>query len=756
MKILKQLFHNNKYWPIVALVTIIGLLLFNRVQKVNEPLHHDMCVYAYVGHQMLEGEVLYSDLIDNKPPGIYFLYMFAEMIGGYNQHTYYWLGSIFSLLSLIFLFLLLKKSAGNSIALIGALIWAMISMSYSVGAHQPNTEIFLNTLLLFAIWAFCEYIVSNKNYLWLSGIGFGLASVFKINVFFVFLALSLFFIIRIVRKKEKYDLKSTALDMLRLIVPGILIWGLIFVFFLIAGNFNDFYDVVFKASKNYAGNIFLNEFRFIASLPKLIFLPIVKEIAIVIVLSLAWLFWRGKSDKGIKKVVALYFIGTLLMIGALSVQARHYYQVLLPPLTLMAALYFKRLSVFLEEKKIKKRLVFTLVLIITFGYLGYFQWKSLKISPLEFALKTESLKIIKEQALGKIISKITSPEEKIYQWGLAPTIYFYSKRNAASGIVIHHIMFFGEKNITLKYMNKTINDLISNKPAFFIFTSWLGQLRQHKIFETVMKEYRFFGTFGKNIIFERKGRKERFESVLEDYAKNPEEYGYYTPKDKLRLAGDYSLKRYNPAERKPRGFIRVSGTGKYAGHINEGVKYVLNKEVDKAILEWSKAGSVRPGRYEAEANIAIAQEMRGHLSKAINGYERLAASNGSPWDEYYKETVLRIEHEARQILTEPIKKNIKMTQRILLNAKGSDEYANLVNLGIKAVQDKKIYDAEKYWVKAKRLQPDRPEARANLAVLLERSRKFDQALKEYKYAAEKLGAPWNKYYEELKGFMDKR
>ena len=99
------------------------------------------------------------------------------------------------------------------------------------------------------------------------------------------------------------------------------------------------------------------------------------------------------------------------------------------------------------------------------------------------------------------------------------------------------------------------------------------------------------------------------------------------------------------------------------------------------------------------------------------------------------------------------KASFKETERQLAMAKGSDEYDRLVNAGIQAVNNQKIYEAEKLWRQARNLQPKRPEARANLAVLMERDRKFEQALPEYKYAAEKLGTPWDRFYKELEQYI---
>ncbi|MCK5243192.1 hypothetical protein KAR34_12150 [bacterium] len=551
------------------------------------------------------------------------------------------------------------------------------------------------------------------------------------------------------------SLKKTIYDVIKLYIPGIVIWICVCVLFGINGVFGDFYDVVFKALKNYAGNIFVNEIYHLISMLRLVYEPVFKELVILMILSIVWIVWKNKYENSkFKLLMALYFVGQMLMIGAVRDRGVYYYQIILASVCLMPMLLMFAFDKYLKSRNTGKKIVLVCFAII-FGYVICFQWPYIWMTSQEFAIKTSTNKTVKERELGKLLAGITGPDEKIYQWGGASTLYFYSKREAASGIVNNHILFFTEKDMTLKYMNKIINDLLTNKPAFFIFTSWLGQIKNHKVFGAIKHNYRYFGSFGKNVIYERFGREDRFENELEKMMNESEEYGY-RPKDKLRLALDTSVVNEEVLFSEPKKYIEVEGQGRYSRYVNNGIVFANSGEFDEASSVWFAAKKMRPDKYEAHANIAILAQRQNKLNDAIDGFECLATKYGSPWTEYYRSAILDLEQEAKEVLSEPTKKNIKMTHRILMNAQGTEEYANLVNLGIKAVQEKKIYAAEKYWIKARRLQPDRPEARANLAVLMERSRKFEQALKEYKYAAEKLGAPWNKYYEELKGFIEKQ
>src|SRR6516225_7153054 len=52
-----------------------GLSLWPAATGPSEPLDCDEAAYAYIGHRMLAGGVMYRDLTENKPPLGYWLYM---------------------------------------------------------------------------------------------------------------------------------------------------------------------------------------------------------------------------------------------------------------------------------------------------------------------------------------------------------------------------------------------------------------------------------------------------------------------------------------------------------------------------------------------------------------------------------------------------------------------------------------------------------------------------------------------------------
>ena len=63
----------------------IGIDLWPASAGASEPLDCDEAAYAYIGHRILRGDVMYLDLTENKPPLGYWLYTLTVALGGYHE-----------------------------------------------------------------------------------------------------------------------------------------------------------------------------------------------------------------------------------------------------------------------------------------------------------------------------------------------------------------------------------------------------------------------------------------------------------------------------------------------------------------------------------------------------------------------------------------------------------------------------------------------------------------------------------------------
>jgi hypothetical protein len=61
------------------LLVLCGLLVLLRLHTYDEPLERDITTYAVIGHELLGGKALYTELWDHKPPAIYVTYAAAQL-----------------------------------------------------------------------------------------------------------------------------------------------------------------------------------------------------------------------------------------------------------------------------------------------------------------------------------------------------------------------------------------------------------------------------------------------------------------------------------------------------------------------------------------------------------------------------------------------------------------------------------------------------------------------------------------------------
>jgi arabinofuranosyltransferase len=191
----------------------------------------------------------------------------------------------------------------------------------------------------------------------------------------------------------------------------------------------------------------------------------------------------------------------------------------------------------------------------------------------------------------------------------------------------------------------------------------------------------------------------------------------------------------------------------YADLVNQGMVAAQLDDWNRATGLWQNAKQLNPARVEAVANLGVYYERIGNSDAALEAYKVVAEKIGLPWSQYCEQ--LKVNLISENNLPTPVipKKNSapqSETKRILAMAQDKSAYAELNNLGVKALMQRQVEDARRIWSQAEALDPSRPEAKANLGVWNEHAGNFPLALEEYKFAARKLGEPWDRYYNQVK------
>lgn len=501
---------NEKKFPLYPALILFALaivVIILRLHSLGEPLERDITGYSYIANELLSGKLLYTDLWDHHPPGIYWVYMTTGLVLGYNPVAVFVLGAVFTIISLIFIYLLILSLSDKRAALFGAFFWALASTSIYLEANQPNTELFMNTFTMIALWGFVRFGPDSRRGLAFTGLFFAIASVFKTVVFFPFLAVVVYVLIEELRKGGK-SRKAVSIDRILLLSgPGFIVWTLVFFYFIVVGRLADFWNAVFAFNLHYSGGMLTNLWNYIST-PSLLFHPSQIELVPLIILSAGYLLAGSSRPRPIKR----WFFIALLIATALEVASPgrffpHYYQLYIPVLSIMSALFIFEVGKKIPDRK--KALAAILILFLMPAlYLSYFQVKYLGMDPFEISEVKYSDVFTSSYRLGKYLEEKTAPCETLYEYGQETGIYYYSQRRTPAGNIFLLMLFVGDSEFKYAQQKKLYNEVTGAPPAYFIWNLAWGDVRKNIFYNFLNENYNFKGRkFEYYLVYEYKHRK---------------------------------------------------------------------------------------------------------------------------------------------------------------------------------------------------------------------------------------------------------
>ncbi len=171
----------------MSCIGIAAVALLLRVPSIAAPLGIDQGLWASAVRAMDHGQSLYQDVWEQRPPGIYLIYLWGFRLLGWTSATVVWLDILAAAATTILLAAIAYRLAGRTAAALGAALYAALTMPawlYGYGGLLERSVCETFIVICVAIAAYCAAVLRERASLLLSvllGVAMGAAVVLKPN-----------------------------------------------------------------------------------------------------------------------------------------------------------------------------------------------------------------------------------------------------------------------------------------------------------------------------------------------------------------------------------------------------------------------------------------------------------------------------------------------------------------------------------------------------------------------------------------------
>ena len=457
-----------------VLITCAVWLVLTRWHTYAEPLDRDISTYAVIAHEMRAGRSLYSDLWDIKPPAPILTFALAEAISGYGAREVFVINLLCAFLILVGLYRAGRVIGGSSQAgAWAAALWTVVSGDLWFQGNQPNTEAPINVCLVWIFFLLARSIersLRDRDAI-LIGLLIGWASLYKQAVVVPGILMAL---VTMIPFYGEGRLKERMRAGLIIGAAAASLWAITCAYFYARGHFGDFYDAVFRFNLHYvnAGPESLTArsahlWRYYDALLVAIynakFARILGPLTVVGLAGVAYGWWTGQRPWSL--LIAAYGVGAFIAVALPGHFYPHYYQLLIPPLTLAAGWALSAYGEKKDELTIRHWAgVLLLVPFLAFE-LPYYRWSSEQWSQAKYEDRFTSLRPAVQE-----INALLQPQENFYNWGSEAGLYFLTHRRPPSGVLQNYPLVKGPLIDSLSV--RVLRDLEREKPLLLIVSKY--------------------------------------------------------------------------------------------------------------------------------------------------------------------------------------------------------------------------------------------------------------------------------------------
>jgi len=391
---------------------------------------HDSAIYAAIGNALNNGRTLYTGIIDNKGPLLYFIDAIGLQIN-YNFGIFF-IEFVFLIIGTIFAYkttLLITKN--NKWLSCLSVIFTMLMLVYTLDGGNYTEEyaiLFTNIATYFVV----KFIKNNYDLKWFElvivGICYAATFLLRANLCAFFVAQILVILFSMIKDK-KYKKLLRAMGYVFL---GILLFVTPFLIYLIKTNsLNECLGFVYFGVVNSFEKVYLME-RF-NKVTGLIEISNNSNVFTIAFISFILFIATYKTEKNKKTILIMTFIGIIINLYANSLTGgpawayTHYFISFVPILMITSAWFFNYVYSSIEKTKISKEIRVLIYVLLTL---------TLITTPAKELLKTSvtraNFKSPESNLMEKYIIDNTTEKDTIQIIGVNDTIYYPTNRISTS------------------------------------------------------------------------------------------------------------------------------------------------------------------------------------------------------------------------------------------------------------------------------------------------------------------------------------
>jgi hypothetical protein len=471
-----------RLWPWLTVALVLLLTSGIRLRLLNVPLERDEGEYAYLGQLMRQGIPPYALVYTMKLPGTGFLYMLGMAAFGETTAGVHLTLLVAASLTIVFVFLLGRRLAGNLGGTAAAASYGVMSISPAVAGLAAHATHFVVLFAVPATWLLLKADrQKHRGMLFVSGLLFGLALLMKQPGLCFGLFGAVYLAWRAWQNRAWFT-ASFARTMLAFAAGLALPVILTCIVLGAAGVFGRFWFWTVSYARLYEGSL---TFRQGLQEHLLAQLKDNRDLSIGFwILALTGLVagWRAKQLRPAMLFAAVFWLFSSLGTAAGLYFRGHYFILLLPAFALLLGLAVEAWRGLMPAKILPD--VFKSLPVIAFGLI--LSWMIFYNAPLFFQWPVDKVgrQLYRENpfaeavAAARLIEEHSAPAARVAVIGSEPEIYFYARRHSATGYIYTYPLMEAQP-YALVMQQEMAREIESVRPEYLVQVpyalSWLRQ-----------------------------------------------------------------------------------------------------------------------------------------------------------------------------------------------------------------------------------------------------------------------------------------